>query len=759
MRKILSLVLGLVLTAMLVAPAAALPAAPAQATGVVTDLNGRPLPGAEVEVYRLGAGLTAVLTADAGGAFRVAYGDPGSLWQLRVRADGYRTLETGWIDLSAHRYQALKLEPLLGDLQIALRSSSGKSLEGMARIVGADGQLVSEQRVEAGRLVQTGMLTGAYRVIATVPGYVAQAAPVTVAPNRTADLLFTLDAAGVVLSGEVTDAVTNQPLPGATVEAVGADGTIAGSGQSAAEGRFRLAMPQAAPGAYKLRVSAPGYRTAVTQPATLAAGQEHDWSGGDAVALQPLKGTVAGTLMNSAGAGYPAVDVVLLLKGYGEAAVVRTDRYGNFEFDDVAVGSGAEYRVSYWDSNGNAETPWTEITAGTRSEVVLQVPNQAIQPEGVAKLSGVVSATGGAPIAGAKVELFRGGAVAKSVMTAADGSFLINDVVATGDSGDKRIPYSVRVTKDGFVPAREFTIAGLVTTELLVQPQTRISLKAVMAPAANDLRGHVTDPDGHPLQGVQIRVAADGTSDFWSSTSDANGWYVLQDVPVRPAASYVLRVQGAGYLTPDPLDVTDSVTGSGSLPTVRLTPQTAVFTGQVAAPDGTPLAGVAVALRGPDGKVGAQATTDEAGLYRLTATVPKAGLMTLSAGQTGWTTAVAELAAPPAPGATFRRDLLILPNTATLEGQVLNGEGVPVAGAGVELLEEGRGVIASAETDAQGRYHFENVALDGPGWFWMRARTPVGSFGGSLTDQTELVPLLRLTPGEATVTDLLVNQP
>ncbi|HEY3367194.1 MAG TPA: carboxypeptidase-like regulatory domain-containing protein [Symbiobacteriaceae bacterium] len=760
MRKMLSLMLGLLLVAALVAPAAALPAVPA--SGVVTDQMGRPIPAAELEVYKLGAGLVAVLTSGQSGAFHLLNsGEPGALWQFRVAAKGYRTLETGWMDLASHRYQTLKLEPLLGDLQIALQSDTGKALNGTAQVAGPGGQLLGTFPVSGGTFRQTGLLAGSYRVIVTAPGYGPQAATVEVAPERTANAVFTLNATGLALSGEVTDAVTSLGVAGATVEALRADGTLAAAGQAGAEGRFRLLLPGATPGAYRLQVTAAGYHMAVTQPATLAVGQEHDWSGDQAIALQPLAGTVYGSLLGPYGAPQIKARVVLQLKGYGEVAEATTDDDADFQFDRVAVGEGVLYRVSFRDSNFHVDSPWTELKPG-RNEVLLQVQSEFGLTFGTGKLSGVVVTPAGAPVAGAKVELTRFATELKSVLTGDDGSFLLNDIPATARPGMAGAPYSVRITKDGYVASREFTVAGQPVADLTLPSQTRTSLRAVLTPASADLRGRVTDTDGRPATGAKVQVQADGgtATDVWATVTDGTGWYDLKDVPIRPAGRYLLRVETPNYLTPGARDITANVAGGTSLPTARLTPRTATFTGQVAGPDGVPLTGVKVSLRDPNGKLAAEATTDLAGLYRLNGVLaPGAGLLTLTAAKAGWTTALAEIAASPAPGTTLNRDLVILPNTGALEGRVLDESNQWRQGVQVDLLEESVGVVATAVTDIQGHYGFANVTLDGAGWFWLRVRTTDGVFAGSLSHQTELVPLLRLAPGETTVTDLLIRRP
>jgi RND superfamily putative drug exporter len=261
------------------------------------------------------------------------------------------------------------------------------------------------------------------------------------------------------------------------------------------------------------------------------------------------------------------------------------------------------------------------------------------------------------------------------------------------------------------------------------------------------------------VAGANVTVRPDDGSPALTATTDSGGWYELRG-NIRPGIRSHATAEAKGYLPLGGVDVTDMILKQNTLPTLTLTGTGATLAGQVIGPAGVPVPAAEVSLIGPAGELLAQANTDAAGYYRIAANLPRYGVVTLTAARTGWSRALADVSERPAAGATVSRDLVIFPETATLEGRARGADGTPSAGVWVDLLEEGGGVIDSARTLEGGYFQFTNVRLTGSAWFSLRVRAGAGAtFGGSLTHGTEVVPMLRLAPGERTVTDLLVTGP
>jgi large repetitive protein len=760
MRKWLGLMLTLAM--LLAAVPTAVAAKPAGAFGVVLDQVGRPVAGADIEFYQLGAGLVTVITSGPDGSFHMEQPVPDfSLWQLRVWAKGYRTEETGWINLGRKRYQSITLDGLTGGLRVAVRDDQGLPAKGTATLVGPAGHLEGHFPLDRGELVQPDLVPGEYQMLVALPGYLPVTESVTVVADKVTATVIALQKSNITVTGSVIDSTNNTPVPGATVELLRQDRSRVLGGTSDASGRFRVAAAGEGAGTYQLRVTAPGFRSALTQPITVTGGQEYDLSGAATIALTPLTGDLNGELRDRWGRPITNADVILLLQDYGEIASAKTNGVGQFKFADLVAGPGNQYAVMPVGISDRIVPIWTELLPGTANQMILQGQpgDTALFAEG--SLSGVVTDPEGSPVAGAKVELVRNSWVTISGTTSATGAFLFNDVPANMDQGRETDPYTIRISKDGFVPTRQVTVAGQPQARITVGHLSNTAVRAVLHPITARLLGRVIDTQGEAGAGIQVALVSDDGAQKLQAATDANGWYAFDGVQLQPASRYYLEAAGAGFVPQTGIDVTDAVDGGHSLPTVTLSADKVTFMGQVIGQVGQPVANATVLLQGPGGEIRATATTDVTGFYRIVTQLPRTDLLTLTASLEGWSEALAVIADVPAAGATVSRSLVIFPASAALEGRVLEADGTPVSSAWVDLLEEGKGTIRSIQTDTNGRFRFDQVDISSFAWFSLRVRPPQGLFAGSLTHETELVPMLRLAPGQRTVTDLLVasNKP
>jgi hypothetical protein len=500
-----------------------------------------------------------------------------------------------------------------------------------------------------------------------------------------------------------------------------------------------------------------GYRPALTTPAALAPGQDASWNGPAAIGLVPINGAIAGTVVRDDGLPRPGVKVVLEARGFGRVAETVSDKDGFFLFDKVPADGATAYRVRIESELNVAESAWLALKPGVTERLVLKMKFSTPTAYGRGSLAAFVAGPDGKPLSGARVELFRRNALVKEGVTDAAGAFSVEDISATGAPwisvpGD---PYTVRISKDGFVTTGEVTVAGQTAYEFHLNPESRVEFRATLLPAKIDLRGRVVDAEGRGIDKAEVYLLSGVAQAAPMTSSNPEGWFTFHQVNAAPLLAYELTAKAEGSL---PVAGVMAVVRPGSgdtLPTLRMSPARATFTGQVLGASGQALAGVPVTLRDSGGSVLVTGETDAAGVYRLK--VPVTALpVTAETGRDGWTRALAEVSEVPASG-TVSRDLVILPLTARSSGRVLDPSGNPVAGMRVELLEDGRGIVAATRTDANGVYVFDGVMLDGPGLFWLRVDTTARTFAGSLRHGTELVPMLRLLPGQEVVTDLLVR--
>lgn len=758
MRRFSGLLLGILLLISAASPSVAAPGRTLH--GTVTDRSGRPIQGAEVEVYQLGAGQVGIYSVGSGGAFQIGVPSAaGTLWQMRVWAKGYRTYESGWFDPSAQRAHTIKLDSLFGGLQVTLLDPDGGRLDGTAWLVGPGNVLVGQKAVERGRLMMDGLSAGTYQLILAAPDQAGVTQPVRIVPDQTASLSVRLDRPGVAVSGQVVSAVTREPVPGARVAVEGPDGVQVASGLTDDQGRFSLPV-SSGEGTYRLWVTASGYQPATREGVGLALGTEYDFSGQGALALQPLIGSLAGVLVNHHGHVRRDVRVVLHLQGYGEVAETRTSDQGEFRFEEVFAGAGMRYRLTadeVMDGEGWAgavESDWMELQPGGVVQTLLQTSTWFGSFYGLTHLNGVVQTPSGAPIEGAKVELIRRTRVEKSTETGADGTFSFSHI--SGTEGYFPAPYAIRISKDGFVATREVLLGGQPQTEIRLPAGSRPPLRAVLYPEVSDLRGRVLDAAGKPLPDATVELLGADGARLHSAVTGPQGWYTLKDVTSGASSGYTLQATAEGDSTSAVTPVTEQVRRGEALPTIRLQPATATVTGTVMGHNGNLIRAASVRLIGEGGAAVHEAVSDVDAIFRMEVRLPAAGPLLLQVEQQGWQQAAVVLTDALKAGGSARQDLVLFPATSILEGTLQDASGRHLPGVAVELLAEGRGVIGTAVTDQWGRYQFPKVPADA-GWVWVRLRSRTVSFGGSQSHGTDSVPLVRLWPGERRVINLLVR--
>ncbi|MDR0959930.1 MAG: glycosyl hydrolase 53 family protein [Propionibacteriaceae bacterium] len=225
-------------------------------------------------------------------------------------------------------------------------------------------------------------------------------------------------------------------------------------------------------------------------------------------------GTAAGKVLDAA--GQPVISAtVTLTQADGTQRTVMTNRYGDYYFsltvpgDHTVVAEKAELGVS--------ETSTSSVVAASRTDVDLRLPGA----QTLHTISGVVTDESGTPVANVSVRV-EGGDVATTVLTAADGSYVIADV-ADGS-------LTMTVVKDGYVvPALPIVVAGADVTHDIA-----------LAANVGDVTGRVVGPDGLPVVDATIVIG-----DLRVMTGP-DGVYTVTSVPA--GSGLVVQASKSGYI-------------------------------------------------------------------------------------------------------------------------------------------------------------------------------------------------------------------
>ncbi|XVQ07441.1 MFS transporter [Spirillospora sp. CA-255316] len=177
-----------------------------------------------------------------------------------------------------------------------------------------------------GRYALSTARTGAFLLVGSAAGFQPAAIPVQVAGAAIdADVRLTGPAGA---GGTVRDAVTGEPVPGATVVAVDIAGEVLSSALTGTDGAFFLS--DLAAENHTLAVRAAGYRPQALQ------GEPSGTAGYWAIALEPAV-TLSGTVRATSGNPLPDIRVAVLDSGGNVVAASVTGTDGFYRFNDLAA--------------------------------------------------------------------------------------------------------------------------------------------------------------------------------------------------------------------------------------------------------------------------------------------------------------------------------------------------------------------------------------------------------------------------------------
>lgn len=307
------------------------------------------------------------------------------------------------------------------------------------------------------------------------------------------------------------------------------------------------------------------------------------------------------------------------------------------------------------------------------------------------------------PVAGAEVKLEPAGARTGDATSSA--------VAVSDDSGRFETPRTAARKLD--LRARRKGFAPMVVPGVQVPPgESSVDLGTLILGPGAVLGGTVTDADGLPIAGAEVRVSTD-LDPPWpavaaqvagqapDAVTDAEGGFSLEDLP--PGRAVRLLVDGQGYLPA----VAAFEGPAGETVTVVLE-AAAQVSGRVVDALGAGVSGAQVSLRPlgrPEGERTARgrslsSAADERGNFVLEDAAPgRAAVSAYARGFQPSDETTVELAAK-----EVREDVeIVLERGAALAGRVTAADGEPVAGARVRA---GR---AEAATEADGSYRVEGI--------------------------------------------------
>ncbi|HYO11747.1 MAG TPA: carboxypeptidase regulatory-like domain-containing protein [Thermoanaerobaculia bacterium] len=682
-------------------PAAALPV-----SGRVLGPGGSPVQGARTELVRQGESTdpapVVAATTDRDGRFSLEAPGPG-LWRVAVRSPGYVSVEAPLQPL----LYGIQLPPAILQLdtsqRVAVADREGRPLEG-ALVRATPSQDVDQHAVwvPAERVAKAG--PDGTAVLQRAEGEIlevrarsplhAESAPVR---GHGRMLLIRLDPARknlteatrtIRLRGRVVDAATNRPIGNALAWVEGRGNAVF----TTPDGAFEVT----ASGPGRLLLAAPGYVLASLDARTLP----------PEVRLQPAA-SVEGRVVDPS--GRPVADARILVDPpLPSDPPVASAPDGRFRLDGLPPASALALSARLEHPGRppgpvSAASPLSPLAPGESRKGVRLVLARG------AAVSGAVVAVEGrkeSAAAGARVRLqpLRAGSPAVEVTTGQDGRFLLADLPEGRYRLDVRKP----------------DLPAPVLPEVVVSETLRdLDLGRIVLPRGVTLAGVVTDPEGRPIPGAEVRATLPGRESapedppIRATTRDDGGFRLGG---LREGEPIDLRAEHPDYA---PAEIAGVEAAPDPAVSIVLAPG-AWLSGQVVDEDGEGVAGAVLAAwvspapgSGARGVDGLQVAAAADGHFEIRGLPP--GTLRLRASAPGHQEAeVSGLELQPLEPLDDVR--LVLAPSAVLEGTVRNSQGAPVPRARIAVRpavdgpENGTRTVADRQVDAEGRFRVDGLA-------------------------------------------------
>ncbi|SNV53378.1 Serine-aspartate repeat-containing protein D precursor [Corynebacterium imitans] len=573
----------------------------------------------------------------------------------------------------------------------------------------ATGKTISTRTDDQGRFTIMGLDHGAYTAsIAAKPGSYKekQSAEVNIEPGKTGDLSISLASEPGNVEGTVTDNF-GKPVAGAKVTA---------GNKSATTGKD---------GKYRIEGLSKGNVTVTVARSD----QEKYSSASKSVEIQPEKtrtvdlqvardrGTIIGTVKDDDGT--VLADGKARVTGPNGFNKEVTISGGKYELGDLIAG---KYTVTV------AKTALTDA----KSEEVNVAPGQtATKNIEVRRFQGAyqirVFDDLGKPIQGAKVEV-TGKGFKQQKQTDAKGDVSIENVPPG------RYAYKV-------LAADEY---GQASGDLNpIVEDSREALNVGVPPTDGRVEGTVLDDAGAPVVGATVKLDGNrrsGNKEVWSATAttDDNGKYAIPGVP---PGTFTAKVDATDTRGGDSTEVTvrPNAASTGDL---ELNRNDGSLGGKVTDDTGAAVSGAQVVLKDAAGKQIGSAETNDDGVYEFADLRPGEYLVEV-VGTDKYGAASENTQVEPA--AKGNRDLRVSRADGSVEGKVVDEEGVAVEGASVTIY--GDGVEEQVTTNAEGTFTVSNLR---PGSYRVEV-APTKEYGAAASAFT-------VEPGATATAQLEVNR-
>lgn len=642
---------------------------PGSIGGFVLDgVTSNPVVGASVQILQGNTLLNSGLT-DANGNFVFGNLAPGS-YIVTVSGANYQTFSTSVNVVSNQTtFSSISLQGNPGTISgVVIDSSSMQPVVGVVIDLLQGLTLVATTQTDAnGQYILPQLPPGTYTIRATAPNYQVTSQGAIVSSGSTLTANLSLNILPSMLSGIVIDANTSLPIPGASVNLLQGNILITNA-LTDANGNFNL--NGLGTGTYSIQVSSPNYQTNLIGE-TISVNQSINVL----ISMQPNPGSIQGTVTDNLHHPITGATVMVdILQGNILVAQTLTDINGFYTIPNLGEGS---YVIKASATNFQTSTAGVIVRSG---QVTIANFTLASDP---GSITGLISdATTSLGIAGVQVMILNGPVNVGSVITDANGNYLISGL-APGN-----------YTVSAWISLYQL---GLASATVLANTTTTANIALQSNPGT--IAGIITDDQGMLLSGAIIDVSANGVS-IASALSSSSGAYQISGLP---PGNYVVTVTGAGYQT---FTIGVNVqSGQTSTQNIILNPNPGQIQGTIFdSVSGLPIPNAIVQLLQNNVTI-TTVLTDSLGDFLLQNLAPGAYMIRISA--TGYETT--NLSVIVISNQTTEIDEDLSANPGSLQGIVTNASAQPLANINVQIYLNFL-LVAQTLTDSSGFYNVPGLA-------------------------------------------------
>lgn len=432
---------------------------PGMISGTVTDaLTTNPIEGARVSVFS-GQIFIGLAITDVNGNYSIPNLAPGQYTVLADAGANFQIASQGaTVVASMTTTVNFALQPNPGTISgTVTNGANGIPILGASILVLNNFTIIDSAVTDAnGNYSITGLAPGNYSVIASAPNFSIAVVGASVTANHTTIVNFALKADLGKIFGTVTDASTNSPIAGATVQ-VRNNFIVVATAITDANGNYNF--PNLAPDTYTVTASAPGFQRQI-QIATVNSNQVTIVN----FSLNSNPGAISGTVTDALTTNPIPNATIAVFQGTTFIDYDLTDVNGNYIIPDLAPGDYTVLAIAHgFQSAFSVKT----VVAGMTT-----IADFALKPNPGAIAGTVTDGCTGSPLPGTSILVTTGSMVEGFGLTDPNGNYSI-DTLAPGN-------YIVTAAKKNFLIGSSSAIVTANATTIV-----NFSLQPTIFPAAS----------------------------------------------------------------------------------------------------------------------------------------------------------------------------------------------------------------------------------------------------------------------------------